>query len=60
MTNGSVAVVRRYLEALRRLDPEAMFAELDEDVVLELPVAPEGMPKRVEGKKAFAEFFGPV
>jgi len=43
MTNGSVAVVRRYLEALRRLDPEAMFAELDEDVVLELPVAPEGM-----------------
>ena len=60
MTNGSVEVVRRYLEALRRLDPEAMFAELDEDVVLELPVAPEGMPKRVEGKKAFAEFFAPV
>ena len=56
----AVSVVRRYLEGLRRMDPEAMFAEVAEDLVLELPLAPEGMPKRVEGKAAFVEFFGGV
>jgi hypothetical protein len=60
MTDDAVTVVRRYLEALRRLDPEAMFAEVADDMVLELPVAPEGLPSRVEGKAAFVQFFGPV
>jgi len=61
MADDAVAVVRRYLEALRRLDPEAMFAEIsDEEFVLELPLAPEGMPRRVEGKQGLIDFFGPV
>lgn len=58
MTDDAVSVVRRYLEALRRMDPEAMFAEVADDMVLELPVAPKGMPRRVEGKAAFVAFFG--
>jgi hypothetical protein len=38
-----------------------MFAEVsDEEFVLELPQAPEGMPKRVEGKQGLIDFFGPV
>jgi hypothetical protein len=61
MADDAVAVVRRYLEALRRLDPEAMFAEIsDEEFVLELPLAPDGMPRRVEGKQGLIDFFGPV
>jgi ketosteroid isomerase-like protein len=61
MADDAVAVVQRYLEALRRMDPEAMFAEIsDEEFVLELPFAPEGMPKRVETKQGLIEFFGPV
>jgi ketosteroid isomerase-like protein len=61
MADDAVAVVQRYLEALTRMDPEAMFAEIsDEEFVLELPLAPEGMPKRVEGKQGLIDFFGPV
>ncbi|HEY1968547.1 MAG TPA: nuclear transport factor 2 family protein [Pseudonocardia sp.] len=60
MDSEQVATVRRYLTGLKTLDLEAMMAELDDDVVLELPVAPEGMPKRVAGKDAFRDFFGPV
>jgi ketosteroid isomerase-like protein len=60
MADDSVAVVRRYLEGLQRMDFEAMLAEVADDMVLALPVAPDGMPKRVEGKQAFIEFFGPV
>lgn len=60
MSEDAVTVVRRYLDALTRLDTDALFAELADDVVLELPVAPEGLPRRVEGKQAFIEFFGPV
>ena len=61
MADDAVAVVTRYLEALRRMDPEAMFAEIsDEEFALELPLAPEGMPKRVEGKQGLIDFFGPV
>lgn len=61
MADDSVSVVQRYLEALSRLDPEGVFAEIsDEEFVLELPFAPEGFPRRVEGKQNMIEFFGPV
>jgi uncharacterized protein len=61
MADDAVEVVRRYLEALRRLDPEAMFAEIsDEEFVLELPLAPQGMPRRVETKQGLIDFFGPI
>lgn len=61
MADDAVAVVQRYLEGLCRLDTEAMFAEIsEEEFVLELPLAPEGMPKRVETKQGLIDFFGPV
>lgn len=60
MTNDSVAVVRRYLEALRRMDTAAMFSELDEEVILKLPIAPPGLPRQIVGRRAFSEFFGPI
>jgi uncharacterized protein len=60
MADDAVSVVRRYLEALGTMDADAMFAELADGVVVELPVAPEGLPKRIEGKASFKEFFGPI
>jgi ketosteroid isomerase-like protein len=39
-----LATVRRYLEGLRRLDGDAMLAEVADDFVLCQPVAPAGMP----------------
>ena len=60
MADDAVAVVERYLEALRRLDP-ALLAEIsDEEFVFELPFAPDGMPKRVETKRAMIDFVRPV
>ncbi len=60
MADDSVAVVTRYLGALKRMDADGIFAELADDVVLELPLAPEGMSRKIEGKEAFVAFFGPV
>ena len=39
MDSEQVATVRRYLTGLKTLDLEAMLAELDNNVVLELPVS---------------------
>lgn len=55
-----VEIVRRYLDGLKRLDAAAMVAEVAEDVALLLPFAPEGMPKRIDGKAAFEAFLAPV
>lgn len=55
-----VSVVRRYLEGLRAMNPEAMLAEVDDNLVLELPYMPAPMPKRVETKQGLIEFFGPL
>jgi hypothetical protein len=54
------AVALRYLEAFSRLDVEGMIAEVDDDIVLELPVAPEGFPRRVEGREAYESLLRPA
>ncbi|HEY9412553.1 MAG TPA: nuclear transport factor 2 family protein [Jiangellaceae bacterium] len=52
----ATASVRRYLDALTRLDFDAMLDEVAEDVVVLLPPAPEGLPRRIEGKANLAAF----
>lgn len=51
------AVVHRYLDAVAALDLDALAATLHEDVVMDLPFAPEGIPQRVEGKPDVTAFF---
>jgi ketosteroid isomerase-like protein len=60
MGKETLTVAGRYLEAWCRLDPEAMLAELAEDVVMEFPVAPGDIPRRFEGKTAFAGMVRPM
>lgn len=54
------AVVSRFITCLAALDVPGMAACLSDDVVLELPAAPEGMPREVVGLAAFRGFFEPV
>ena len=56
MVEDKVEVARRYLEALRGLDPEGMLTEVSDDMVLEIPFAPAGLPRRLAGKTAVATF----
>lgn len=53
-------VALRYLEAFSRLDVDGMIAEVDDDIVLELPVAPDGYPRRVEGRKDYENLLRPA
>ncbi len=57
---ASLAVARKYLDAISRGDLEANLALLAEDAVLELRFAPPGIPRRTEGKAAIEAFMGPV
>jgi len=51
------AVVERFLLANKRLDVDAMFAEIATDAVWVFPTAPTGAPDQVVGKDANREFF---
>ncbi|MCD2187264.1 nuclear transport factor 2 family protein [Actinomycetospora soli] len=50
MTADSRDVVRRYLDAVGALDLPALATTFADDVVMDLPYAPPGFPRRVEGK----------
>ncbi|GAA4906040.1 ketosteroid isomerase-like protein [Actinomycetospora succinea] len=50
-------VVRAYLDAVGALDLEALADTLADDVVMDLPYAPPGFPRRVEGKADVTAFF---
>lgn len=60
MSDDTMTVARRYMEAWCRLDPEAMLAEVADDVVMEFPVAPGDIPRRFEGKETFAAMARPM
>jgi uncharacterized protein len=50
MSDDATMVVRRFLDALFRLDGEAMIAMMSEDIVYEFPFAPDGQPRLIEGR----------
>jgi len=55
----SLQVVKKYIDALSGLDLDALGRCVSESFVLELPTAPSSiMPKLIEGREAFLEFFG--
>lgn len=54
------AIVSRFITSLSALDVDGMASCLSDDVVLELPAAPSGMPREVVGIAAFRAFFTPV
>jgi len=50
------AVVERFLAAMSRLDVDAMFAELADDVVCSFPTAPGG-PQEIRGRDTNRAFY---
>lgn len=50
-------VVRRYLDAVGALDLDALADTFADEVVMDLPYAPQGFPRRVEGKGEVTAFF---
>jgi ketosteroid isomerase-like protein len=46
----------RLLELMAAMDTDGLLAHYAADIVLELPYAPGGMPRRYDGKDAAAEF----
>jgi ketosteroid isomerase-like protein len=51
-------LAKRWLEALHALDIPSAIELLANDAVLELPLAPPGLPDRYEGKAAIGAFLG--
>ncbi|MGW0574948.1 nuclear transport factor 2 family protein [Streptomyces sp. NPDC002920] len=52
MTTDAVATARRFLEGVFALDAETAVADLADDIVMDFPLSPEGLPRRIEGKEA--------
>ena len=59
-TDAGTAVVRAYLDAVSNFDVDRIVATLHPDVVMHIPYAPDGIPSKVEGKAAVAEWFTAV
>jgi uncharacterized protein len=57
MSSDATDVVRRYLDAVGALDLDALAGTFAGDVVMDLPYAPPGFPRRVEGKDDVVGFF---
>jgi ketosteroid isomerase-like protein len=57
-TDGTevVPIAREFLEAVERMDKETTVACMHEDVVCEYPTRSIGVPERLEGRQAFAEY----
>jgi ketosteroid isomerase-like protein len=56
----STGLVRRYIEATNRWDFEALEALLSEHVVFEMPFAPPGFERRIEGREKLLAFIRTV
>lgn len=54
------SVVSRFIECLSALDVDGMASCLSDDILLELPAAPAGMPQEISGMAGFRAFFDPV
>lgn len=51
------AITERFLEAMSRLDTEAMFDELAPDVTCEFPACPAGAPREFCDRDSIKQFF---
>jgi len=64
MTGQSPSTAAEILEeampAMLRGDVEELLGRCTEDVVFEFPFAPEGRPRRVEGREAAREYLQPI
>jgi hypothetical protein len=56
----TVAVVQRFMDAMAGLDIEAMLAESADDILVQLPAAPPGLPREAVGKAEFTGFLAGV
>jgi ketosteroid isomerase-like protein len=52
----NMAIVRRYIDAINRWDFDAKRELLAEDAVFEMPYAPEGFERRIDGRDNILAF----
>ncbi|MGW1783674.1 nuclear transport factor 2 family protein [Streptomyces sp. NPDC002143] len=52
MADDVVTVVRKFLDGVFSLDGDAAVAQISDDVTMEFALAPDGLPRRLEGKQA--------
>jgi ketosteroid isomerase-like protein len=57
-TDAVTEVVERYLDAVSTLDLDALADTFHPDVRMDLPYAPDGFPRQVDGHADVVAFFG--
>jgi ketosteroid isomerase-like protein len=57
---GALPLLQGYCERLARLDVEGCLELFAEDAVVRAPFVPDPIPKRMDGREAFAAAFRPV
>lgn len=57
---GALPLLLSYCERLGRLDVEGCLELFADDVVVHAPFVPEPIPRRMDGREAFAAAFRPV
>jgi uncharacterized protein len=56
LRQSNLKVVRDYVDAINAWDFDALRALADENIVFELPYAPDGFPGRIEGRDNVLDF----
>jgi uncharacterized protein len=56
LRRSNMKVVRDYVDAMNAWDFDALRALTDENIVCELPYAPDGFPERLDGRDNLLEF----
>jgi len=56
LRRSNIKVVRDYVDAMNAWDFDALRALTDENVICELPYAPDGFPDRLDGRESLLEF----
>lgn len=60
MGEGNVQVLHRFIDAINAWDFDAMQRILADNIVFEMPFAPEGFPRRIDGRDNVLEFLSAV
>ena len=53
-------IFQQILTGIGAGDPQALLGRCRDDVVFEFPFAPDGRPKKVEGKQALGEYLDAI
>jgi len=56
LRESNMQVVRDYVDAMNAWDFDALHTLTDENIVCELPFAPDGFPDRIDGRDDLLEF----